>query len=262
MDKMFKKIVFIAIPVIFTIPFLLNFLINIDPYVIFEEKISILQAYAGYFGGAIGGLATLIAIYLTVLEMRKETKPLLFFKNQLTYLYIETAEKNICFSKNYYAIDENILKEFYDNKLLNDANLFYLHNIGANPALDIKLKIINMDKERLNPFIEIAENYEDTISHLLKGEEYQATPPFILFDTSIYYLIESIKSNSIEKKYYDKGKYKLYDIQMDYKDIDNHGYTDFFTLSVKLRYLTYRLSKVEKWQINLEFYKTHSQLRK
>lgn len=265
MNKRFKIFLTIFIPVIIIAPFIMNKIININPLVISDEKVSIFQAYAGYFGGAFGGLATLITIYFAIIKARKDTKPILYLRNTDTHYYIEKTGTLICFTKKYIDNDGAVYQEYTDLGLLD------LHNLGVYPAINTKLNIINLkdfletakllnvNDSNLENIIKSSSPSETTIGLLMKGESYKAIVPpiFELLLNKLMYFISNNLNNDM--KFYNNfvvhGKFKLFDIKIDYQDIDNNQYTDIFTLQVRLSNMgsISHLGKFDHWHISLEF---------
>lgn len=271
MDKNFKRLIYIFTAVIILLPLLLNFLVlycYIIPSV--GDNSVMFQALTGYFGGAIGGLTTLITIYFTIIKSRVDRKPLLYFNDFSTYYYVNLSGIDSYFIKTYFNTDKEIIES---NERIN----FELSNIGSYPALDLDFLIINLkdfkNSLRLlrtsNEFFErlripdSLDNYQYFKKSLLKQDNNLMLPTTNWFSMYIDELIYAIKENSksgneMNNNCTINGRFKLFDIQAKYKDIDNYHHKDIFSLHVRIDrtvQLTSNLRNFEPWVITVEFEK-------
>jgi ABC-type antimicrobial peptide transport system permease subunit len=228
------------------------------------------QAYTSYFGGAIGGLATLITIYFTIIKTREEHRPLLYFNNTSTFYYRNKSGVYNVFNRKEISRDEEVKQE-------NEGFSFQLDNVGIYPALDLKLTIINlkdfletakllkiddeMYKKLNNSYSKDDKDYL-TISLLKQGESVKVFPSlwFESFLTRLIYYYNNNNDKGVPQNnnYAVHGRFKLFDIRANYKDIDGNLYNDYFKLYVRLEstvQLVTDLKKYEPWHIIVEFEK-------
>lgn len=270
MDKKFRNLLLLFTAIVVLFPIALNFLIlgiNCIPSVAGDE--GMFQSYTSYFGGAIGGLATLITIYFTVLKIKDDHKPLIYFNNTSTYYYRNRNGVDSYFSQTYCRQDNDV-------KAANHEFIFEVNNVGLYPALDLQLSLTNLQvfmesvkelKVDASVYSEIEKSYSKEeekylVQSLFKQSTDKKMQPSWHFESFIRKFLHCYDSNNQSKKYENnnpiiKGRFKLYDICAVYGDIDGNKYRDVFSVFVRLTNLdlTSQLKQYDIWQINVEFEK-------
>jgi|GEM_PF-964535 len=227
------------------------------------------QAYASYYGGAIGGLATLVAIYLTVVKTKEEDhKPLIFFTNKHIYYYKNRNGIYHYFS-NTYCNEDNVIREVAEP--LN----FEFVNIG-HPAVDFKLSIIKLQEfmdvvKLLNVGEELYEKIDKSyykndyqyfsIGLVNKGDKIQVDSN--IFENLLLKLLSCYYYNVHNKNFHNNepfqdGWFKLFSIEANYSDIDGKNYSDVFSVYVHANNSHQPVSGLRQfdiWELNIDFKK-------
>lgn len=270
MDKRFKNMIFIFLGVIIILPFILNFLVLITNFIPSAgDNPSMFQSLTGYFGGAIGGLATLITIYFTIIRVKEDHRPLLYFNDFSTYYYLNLF--GIC---NYF-LDKDCKTDDDVNEAEKSFSL-ELNNVGLYPALNLKVSITNLE-DFLNSvkLLKVSEEDYNNIynsyskdnkdyfkkSLIKQGDNVILPPPEPWLEGFLCNLLYCYKKNiemknPINNNYAVNGRFKLFDIKIEYKDVDNYSYEDINSLYIKINstiQLTSKLTHFEPWNIVFEF---------
>jgi hypothetical protein len=269
MDKKFSKTLILLAVTVVVLPLILNLIV----FVLGKDQ-SVFQAYASYFGAAIGGFATLVAIYLTVFKAKeKDHKPLIFFSNKHIYYYRNRNGIYHYFS-NQYCNEDNIIREAAEP--LN----FEFVNIG-HPAVDFKLSIIklhefmnvvtllNVDQELYD---KIDKSYYKndyqyfSIGLVNKGDKIQVDPN--IFENLLLKLLTCYYHNVHNKNFqnnepFQNGWFKLFSLEANYSDIDGKNYSDVFSVYVHANSSHQPISGLRQfdiWELNIDFKKAKTLL--
>jgi len=271
MDKNIKKIIIAFIIVIILLPLVLNFaLLFIDFVPSVGDDLEMFEAISGYLGGAIGGLATLIAIYYTFLKTKKDYKPMLCFHYCTMYYYSSVNGVYSHFSTKYVDQDSDV-----DG--LRESLAFQLLNIGIYPAVEIVAKITKMgDFLESAKLLKLTENEIEDLNNsyvkedqglfrinVIKQNDSVVIPANSWFEFFVNRLIQYNRLNNSKKAYVNNnhfvnGEFKLFDIQINYKDIEGTPNEDIYSVYVKFDQtiqLTTKLKNYEPWTICFSFLK-------
>lgn len=267
MNKEFIKLVKIYLIIAMIFPIAMNFLIvciNFIPSA--GTNSEMMSAYSSYFGGLMGGLATLITIYYTFLKSKKDEKPIMYFNNTSFILYSSEGHGTI------YSYSDDTSS---DKQIRQDDIFFKLTNVGKYPALDVKLKTDTSDYlksiEKLIPSNEtfkkveksyVMESMKEDIADLIKGSSDEDISMSLIFRHLIVHLIFVLQENKKNKigLYSLTGidEFKLFDYILEFKDINNKPYSEKFSVNIKLyseMQITSKLEKYTPWKVKVEFVK-------
>lgn len=264
MDKKFSKTLIILAVTVVVLPLILNLIV----FILGKDQ-SVFQAYASYFGAAIGGFATLVAIYFTVLKTKEEEhRPLIFFKNKHVYYYRNRNGIYHYFSHKY-CNEDNYIRE------LAEPFNFEFVNIGY-PAVDFKLsvtklnefmdvvKLLTADEEFYNK-IDRSYSKDDeqyfTMSLVIKDDNVIVDPH--IFENILLKLLNCYYHNLYYKKFQNNepfvnGWFKLFSLEAAYSDIDGKNYTDSFSVYIHANSSHQPVSELRQfdvWELNIDFKK-------
>jgi len=270
MNKKFSKSLIIFTIAVVLLPILINVLIYVINTIILKGNNELLsfQSYASYFGGAIGGLATLITIYFVVLKTKDEHRPLIFFNNKHVYYYRNRNGIYHYFSYKY-CNEDNLVRE------MAEPFNFEMTNIG-HPAVDFRLSIINLHEfMEVVALLNVDPDFYNKINNSFSKEkdEYYSMSLVkpndnivvdqYLFESILLKLLNCYYHNIFNKNFQNndpfvQGWFKLFSLEATYNDIDGKNYTDIFSVYVHANSShqpVSRLKQFDIWELNIDFKK-------
>lgn len=264
MDKKFSKTLIILAVIVVLLPVILNLIV----FALGKDQL-VFQAYASYFGAAIGGLATLTAIYFTVLKTKEEEhKPLIFFKNRHVYYYRNRNGIYHYFSYKYCNEDNHIreLAEPFNFEFVNlghPAVNFRLSVTNLHEFSDI-VKLLNVDEEYSNKIdgSYSKDNEQYFTMSLVKKDDSILVDPNV-FENILLKLLNCYYHNLYYKNFQNNepfinGWFKLFSLEAAYSDIDGKNYTDTFSVYIHANSSHQPVSELRQfdiWELNIDFKK-------